>query len=109
MLLGDGIVTIYRQEDTAQPGEMPEYAWTQVWQFFFGEKTVGVNRYYTAMAHDDRTDMLIEVQRTRELSPATDRAEIGGAYYRITQVQQVTDDDGLPMTDLALERVNGLE
>ena len=91
MLLGDGIVTIYRQEDTAQPGEMPEYA------------------YYTAMAHDDRTDMLIEVQRTRELSPATDRAEIGGAYYRITQVQQVTDDDGLPMTDLALERVNGLE
>ncbi|MDD6470484.1 MAG: hypothetical protein PUF64_05130 [Butyricicoccus sp.] len=57
MLLGDGIVTIYRQEDTAQPGEMPEYAWTQVWQSFFGEKTVGVNRYYTAMAHDDRTDM----------------------------------------------------
>lgn len=109
MLLGDGIVTIYRQEDTAQPGEMPECAWTQVWQSFFGEKTVGVNRYYTAMVHDDRTDMLIEVQRTRELSPATDRAEIGGAYYRITQVQQVTDDDGLPMTDLALERVNGLE
>lgn len=109
MLLDGGIVTIYRQTDTAEPGEMPSYNWTEWWQSYFGEKTVGVNRYYIAMAHDDQIDLMIEVRRNREISPATDRAEIGGTYYRIVQVQHVLDEDGLPMTDLALERVSGLE
>ena len=53
--------------------------------------------------------MLIEVQQNRSISAATDKAEIDGVYYRIVQVQQVIDEDGIPMTDLALERVEGLE
>lgn len=122
MLLDSGIMTVYRQQNAALPGEMPQYTWTQLWQSFYGEKTVGVNRYYTAMAHDDQTDMLIEVQRNRNVSTATDRVGIdrqylglepvagdNNIYFRITQIQQVDDEDGLPMTDLALERVDGLE
>ena len=122
MLLDNGIMTVYRQENVSQPGDMPQYQWVQIWQSFYGEKTVGVNRYYTAMAHDDQTDMLIEVQRNRDISTATDRVGIdrqylglpavdgdNNIYFRITQVQQVNDEDGLPMTDLALGRVEGLE
>ena len=122
MLLDSGIMTLYRQSNVSQPGEMPEYTWTEIWRSFYGEKTVGVNRYYTAKAHDDQTDMLIAVQRNRDISPATDRIGIdrkyfgmepiegdNNLYFRITQVQQAADEDGLPMTDLALERVDGLE
>ena len=76
---------------------------------YYGEKTVGTNRYYIAKAQNDQVDMLIEVQRNRDISAATDRAEIDGVYYRIVQVQQVTDENGTPMTDLALERVEGIE
>lgn len=109
MLLDGGIVTIHRQANTAGPGEMPSYDWTAWWQSYFGEKTVGVNRYYIAMAQDDQIDRLIEVRRNPKISPATDRAEIDGTYYRIVQAQHILDEDGLPMTDLALERVSGLE
>lgn len=109
MLLDSGIVSIYRQKNVAAPGKKPQYEWEQIWQSYYGEKTVGVNRYYTAMAQDDQVDMLIEAQRNRGISTATDRAEIDGVYYRIVQIQHVLDDNDLPMTDLALERVEGLE
>lgn len=122
MLLNSGIMILYRQSNVAQPGEMPEYAWKETWRSFYGEKTVGINRYYTAKAYDDQTDMLIEVQRNRDISSTTDRVGINrqyfgmqevegdnNIYFRITQIQQITDEDGLPMTDLALERVGGLE
>ena len=74
------------------------------------------------MAQNDQIDMLIEIQRDRSVSAATDRVGIdrqylgmdavdgdNNIYFRITQVQQVEDEDGLPMTDLALERIDGLE
>lgn len=122
MLLSSGIVTIYRQTNVAKPGGMPKYEWDVICQSYYGEKTVGVNRYYTAKAHDDQTDMLIEIQRNKDISPATDRAGIdrkylgmdpvdgdNNVYFRITQIQQVLDEDDLPMTDLALERIDGLE
>ena len=109
MLLDAGIVTILRQKDVSVAGEMPEYQWEKVWESYYGEKTVGTNRYYIAKAQNDRVDMLIEVQQNRSISAATDKAEIDCVYYRIVQVQQVIDEDGIPMTDLALERVEGLE
>ena len=109
MLLDAGIVTILRQKVVSVAGEMPEYQWEKVWESYYGEKTVGTNRYYIAKAQNDRVDMLIEVQQNRSISAATDKAEIDGVYYRIVQVQQVIDEDGIPMTDLALERVEGLE
>lgn len=109
MLLDGGIVTLYRQKNISSLGDMPQYEWSPVWQSYYGEKTVGISRYYTGLAQNDHTDMLIEVQRNRDISTALDRAEIDGIYYRITQVQHLLDDDGLKMTDLALERVEGLE
>lgn len=109
MLLSDGIVTIYRQEITSSPGDMPKYEWIPFWRSYFGNKTVGITRYYTAMEHNDQVDLLIEVQRNTKISAATDRAEIDGIYYRITQVQHLLDDDGLPMTDLSLERIGALD
>lgn len=116
MLLDSGIATIYRYANSAQPGEMPQPSWdTQVFASYYGDKTVGIQRYWTASAHDDQADMMIEIQRCAAittadrciLQPVLDEAAAGP--YKIIQVQHVVDDDGLPMTDLTLERIESLE
>lgn len=117
-----GVVAIYRQTNVAGVGEMPTYNWTEIYRSYYDERTVGVNRYYTAMAQNDQIDMLIEVSYTQALSTATDKAgidrryfgmdEIQGdnnIYFRITMIQQADGDDHLPVTLLSLERVDGLE
>lgn len=104
MLLDAGIVGIYEQTLTSAAGAMPAASWSLIWQSYYGNKTVGINRYYTAMANNDRIDMLIEVNPNTNISPAAHRAKIGDVWYKIAQVQQIIVD-GLPMTDLALERI----
>ena len=58
---------------------------------------------------------MARVQRTYELRPASDRIVLSpfshedGRVYRIIQLQQVLDDDGLPVTDLTLERDDGID
>lgn len=107
MVLDDGVVSLYRQVLISDNGDMPDYKSELFWESYFGKKTVGVTRYYTAKAQNDNIDLLIEVQRNENISAATDCAKIGDKWYRITQIQHLTDDDGLPVTDLSLERIEG--
>lgn len=109
MNLDGGIAKIWRCTETAAPGGMPATEWTEVWASYYGEQTVGIQRYYTAKAANDQVDAVIWVQRNRDIFPVRDRVELGGTFYRITQVQQVTDEDGLPMTAISLERLEGLD
>lgn len=87
----------------------------KLYRGYYGEKTVGINRFYTAKAHDDRADLLIQISRCPEISTA-DRCALrcygrgkGKIYYKILQVQHVTDEDGLPATDLTLERIDSID
>lgn len=111
MILDAGTATISRQVEAAGTGGMPTYTTTQVTESYYGNKTVGVNRYYTAKANNDQTDLLVEIQRCGSVR-ATDVCTLASfeddgisGSYRILQVQHVVDEDGLPMTDLALERI----
>ena len=65
MLLDAGIATVYRQTLISDPGDMPRYQWAEIWKSFYGEKTVGLTRYYAGMDHNDQIDLLIQVQRNR--------------------------------------------
>ncbi|HIX16961.1 MAG TPA: hypothetical protein H9860_01470 [Candidatus Gemmiger faecavium] len=116
MLLDSGIATIWRAVNTAKAGEMPVPKWTRC--FFrscYGDKTVGIQRFWTAHSHNDRADLLIEIQRNAgistadrcQLMPVMDEATAG--YYKIIQVQHLLDEDGQPVTDLTLERIENLE
>ena len=109
MTLDSGVITIYRQTLVSSPGEIPKYDNVELWSSYFGNKTIGLTRYYTAKSHNDNIDLFVEVQRNDAISAATDKAKIGNCWYRIVQVQHILDDDGLPMTDLTLERVSGIE
>lgn len=116
MRLDSGVATIWRLKSTAEPGEMPTGEYTrEFFKSYYGDKTVGVTRFWTAKAHDDQADFLIEIQRNAGISTA-DRCQLVpyldagmAGYYKILQVQQVTDADGLPMTDLTLERIGAID
>lgn len=116
MLLDSGIALIWQYENTAEPGRMPAPSrGKQRFASCYGDKTVGIQRYWTAAAHQDRADLLIEIQRcagisTRDrcqLKPSMDAAAAG--MYKILQVQHLLDEDGQPVTDLTLERMVGHE
>lgn len=115
MLLDSGIATIRRSVNVAPAGDKPMYALTDFFESYYGEKTVGINRFYAAKAHDDRADFLIEIQRNGGirtsdvcyLSPFMDAPATG--VYKIIQVQHVFDEDNLPKTDLTLERIDGVD
>ena len=94
---------------------MPVLKYAQIWGSYYADRTIGIQRYYTAMQHDNRVDAMVRVQRTYELKPADDRiilspySHVDGNAYRIIQLQQVLDDDGLPVTDLTLERDDAID
>ena len=114
-MLDSGELTVWRGVNTSPPGGMPVLAYQQVWGSYYENRTIGVSRYYTAHQHGDRADLLVRVHRTYEVDPATDRIGLSpyghkdGNAYRITQKQDVEDDNGLPATDLTLERDEGID
>lgn len=106
MRLDSGVLDLYEFDLTSEPGDMPNGEWRVLWSSYYGEKTVGVTRFYTGLANNDRTDLLVRVQRNPYISAAAHRVKLRGGddWYRITQVQHILDDDGLEMSELALER-----
>ena len=115
MPLDSGELTVWRGTNTAPAGGMPQMTYTQIWGSYYEDRTVGIQRWYTAQQHGDRPDLLVRVHRTWALRTATDRVTLApygwedeGGAYRIVQIQQVTDDNGLPATDLTLERDDGI-
>lgn len=103
MLLDDGIVTIYELTNVAAPGEMPREILRPLNSFYFGRRTIGYNRLYTAHGVNKRIDLLIRIWRADVT--AGQYAIINGVQYRVDAVQQLTDETGLAVTDLTLEKV----
>lgn len=102
----DGKLELYRLQDTAQPGEMPQEKLVFLQEAYFEFRVVGYGRYYAAKGAQQQVDQLL---RTPEPLPA---ARVGmyviledGLQYRVDNVQHTTDDDGLPVTDLTLFRL----
>lgn len=105
----DGVLKLYRLQDTAQPGEMPQEKLIFLQKAYFDYLTIGYGRYYAAKGAQQQVDQLL---RTPEPLPAV---RVGmyviledGLQYRVDNVQRTTDDDGLPVTDLTLFRLEEL-
>lgn len=108
-----GVITISRPDGLASdPGAMPIDNYAEYYQGYYEERTVGITRYWTAKSAQDQIDQLVRIHRVGvvktndlvRLSPFFDTAEAGA--YKVVQIQQLNDDDGLPVTDISLERVN---
>ena len=116
MVLDAGIATILRGRNAAENGEMPNIVYDdQIFQSYFAEKTVGYQRFYTAQSNGSQADLLIEIQRCGAIRPS-DVCRLQSFYdsgisgdYVVVQPQQVTNADGLPATDLTLQRIEPIE
>ena len=86
-----------------------------IYQGYYAEKTVGITRWYTGQQHGDRPDIVVQIQRTYGLKAGTDRVTLAPftcqdtGSYKIDQIQQVVTNENLPMTDLTLERDDGID
>lgn len=106
-----GQLTIYGLTNTAENGDMPVEKLIPVTEpLDFEEKAIGFGRQYAAKGANEQVDLLARVWRT----PARIGQYVTIAYYegfddgtqfRIDNVQQVYDDDGLKVTDLTLSRL----
>ena len=106
MTLDDGILKIYKTENTAAPGAFPALQLVEPWndnEYDFGFLTIGNARYYQAAGADSQIDDLVRVWQDRRILGGF-YAEFGGMMFRIDRVQHHDDEDGLPVTDLTLTR-----
>lgn len=109
MEYNSGIVTIERAQGYTPTAGLPTTERVEVFKSYYAEKTAGVTRYYTAMNNGDRVDLLIEINPFRVVTD--DYAVINSfmdaganGVYRVIQAQSITDADGLPRTQLSLQR-----
>ena len=106
-----GLVTICSLSNLSAAGARPVMVLSPVLSDYFGERTVGYNRYYAAKGVNEQVDLLIRIGRTTAarigMYAVLTYSENDG-QYRITNVQQLLDDDGLKCTDLTLTRMDEL-
>lgn len=103
-MFDSGLCKIYSVENAAAPGMMPTETLTLKAECFFEERTVGVSRYYAAKQNTERIDIVIRIWQNRDIK-VSDICEVYGGKYVVRQAQQTSDDDGMLVTDLALEGV----
>lgn len=111
-----GIVNICDLINEAADGEMPKEKLQKLRAHMFEERIIGYGRQYAAKGVNERVDMQIRIWRDAQvhigqyalLSDYEGQVNEGGDQYRIDNVQQVLDSNGLKVTDLSLYRMDEL-
>ena len=106
MTFDDGILTIYKVENTAQPGQMPVEGLTEKDRYYYGFDTLGINRYYTALQAQQQIEAVVNVPGWGDIAATDICALDNGDQFRIVMRQPTLDDNGLRITKLSLERIN---
>lgn len=120
-MMDDGLCIICNLENDAESGDMPHDVLKPLkdgeniaeWQF--ESRKIGYNRQYEAKGVSERVDMLIRIWQAPVrigmyaiLSEYEGQENPEGDQYRIDNVQPLTDDDRLKVTDLTLYRLDEL-
>lgn len=106
MTFDDGILTIYRTQNTANPGEKPKTELIEKEKYYYGFDTLGINRYYTALQAKQQIECVVNIPGWGNIT-ALDICELeNGMQYRIAMRQPSWNEDGLKITKLSLERID---
>ena len=105
MILDSGTVYICIPINIAEDGLKPVEALHKVSREWYGERTVGFSRQYAALGVNERIDLLIRIHSNKRVRIGMYAMLGNGDQYRITNVQQIVDEDGLKYTDLTLARL----
>lgn len=114
--MNDGIIGIYRLENTAAAGAMPVYRLNLLFRAYFSRQRIGVTRLYAALGINAQIDAvlrLFNVPLGMELSAMpkdlyavyspSDGEEDDAVQYRITLAQEVVERDAV---DITVERMD---
>ena len=105
MLYDSGVLYVCNLSDTAEAGMMPVQRLVRVNKYWYGERTVGYTRFYTALGANEQIDLLVRIPQDRRIRIGQ-YAELGnGEQYRITYVSNGVDDSSNRWTDLTLRRL----
>lgn len=116
-MMDAGIVKIYTLTNTAEAGDKPKERLVPVdgLIYQFEERVIGYERQYEAKGVSERVDMLIRIWRApvrigmyAVLTDYEGQENENGDQYRIDNVQQMLDDNGLKVTNLTLYRLDKL-
>lgn len=106
MTFDDGVLTICAVVDKSAPGSMPAPKIVRKSEHYYAERTVGYGRQYAAMGVSEQVDMLVRIWRDSSIRIGMVVLMEDGEQYRINNIQQVVDEDGLKCTDLSLRRLD---
>lgn len=120
-MMNDGLVVLCNLKNLAEPGDMPNEALVplteddEALEWSFEDRVIGYNRQYVAKGVSERVDMLIRIWRAPArigmyavLTDYEGQENPKGDQYRIDNVQQLLNEDGLKVTDLTLYRLDQL-
>ena len=86
----DGVVEIYKLEDTAAAGHKPvKSLGDRIGKFRYAKRRVGINRYYAAQQNQIRIDRVIRIPCGAEVTNQDVLQTEDGAWYRIDNVDAV--------------------
>lgn len=114
MTFDDGIVGVYELTQLKIPGKMPTEGLSLKDRFYFGYDVLGINRYYTALQANQQIEAVINIpgwnpiQANRHIAIIADEdglIDSDTVQYRIVMAQPTTDEVGLRITKLSLERI----
>ena len=75
-------------------------------QHCYAELTVYHKRYWEAQAVGSRADKMVQIPMGYDVLPTSYAALAGDPHlYRIEEAQYTRDEDGLPVTNLTLQRM----
>lgn len=110
MKLDSGELTIKTPTQSQVAGLMPTMTYTEVLSCCYGDRTIGYTRYYTALQNNMKIDLFVRIPQAFNISTKcrvwiSPYSHTDTSVYKIISITQVVDDDGLPYTDLTLERL----
>lgn len=102
MTFDDGILTVYRPQNTAGPGDKPQPGYISKGRYYYGFASLGVTRYYAAMQAGQDVSAIVTVPGWDDIITNDIVVLDDGRQYWAEMVQPETDEFGLRITRITL-------
>ena len=98
-----GLCTIYKLENTAEPGRKPTEKLVKIVDAYYAERTVGYNRIYAARGANHKISELVRVFNTDLVEEGMYVVLEDGNQYQIDIAQKIVGKDAVDLTLVRVE------
>lgn len=105
MTFDDGILKIYKVENSAPSGSEPVEQLHFKEECYYHQEALGYNRYYTALQAHQKIDMVVDVPDWIDVSANDVCIPENDLQYTVNFVQKSYDDNNLKITKITLGRL----